>query len=67
VNNTAVSAIRRVHLSASAASQSGIACILRARGHGLGLRPPPVTLTSVESLGVTVHEGHMAENIDERS
>jgi UDP-N-acetylmuramate--alanine ligase len=69
MNDTAVRDIpQRVHLvGVGGIHMSGIARILRARGHdvtGSDLYRSPVT-AAVESLGVTVHEGHAAENIDE--
>jgi UDP-N-acetylmuramate--alanine ligase len=69
VNDTAVRAIpQRVHLvGVGGIHMSGIARILRARGHdvtGSDLSLSPVTRV-VESLGVTVHEGHAAENVDD--
>lgn len=69
MNDTAVRAIpQRVHLvGVGGIHMSGIARILRARGHdvtGSDLNRSPVT-ESVEMLGVTVHEGHAAENIDD--
>lgn len=69
MNDTAVRAIpRRVHLvGVGGIHMSGIARILRHRGHevtGSDLHLSPVT-KQVESLGVTVHEGHAAENIDD--
>ena len=69
MNDTAVRAIpQRVHLvGVGGIHMSGIARILRARGHdvtGSDLSLSPVT-EAVEALGVTVHEGHEAENLDD--
>jgi len=69
VNNTAVSAIpERVHLvGVGGIHMSGIARILRARGHtvsGSDLHLSPLT-SELGRLGVTVHEGHRADNIDD--
>lgn len=69
MNDTAIRAIpQRVHLvGVGGIHMSGIARILRARGHdvtGSDLYQSPVT-EAVESLGVAVHEGHAAENIDD--
>ena len=59
---------QRVHLvGVGGIHMSGIARILRARGHdvsGSDLVRSPVTDT-VAGLGVTVHEGHAAANIDD--
>ncbi|MFQ5472645.1 MAG: Mur ligase domain-containing protein, partial [Dehalococcoidia bacterium] len=68
MNDTVTGTIpRRVHLvGVGGIHMSGIARILRARGHtvsGSDLVMSPVT-ASVETLGVTVHEGHAAGNID---
>ncbi len=58
----------RVHLvGVGGIHMSGIAQILRARGHavsGSDLQLTPLT-RKLEDLGVTVHEGHARENIDE--
>lgn len=69
MNDTAVRAIpQRVHLvGVGGIHMSAIARILRARGHtvtGSDLHLSPMT-EAVEELGVTVHEGHRAENIDD--
>lgn len=69
MNDTAVRAIpQRVHLvGVGGIHMSGIARILMARGHdvtGSDLSRSPVT-EAVEALGVTVHEGHAAQNIDD--
>ena len=69
MNDTVTGAIpRRVHLvGVGGIHMSGIARILRARGHtvsGSDLVVSPVTAT-VETLGVTVFEGHAADNIDD--
>jgi UDP-N-acetylmuramate--alanine ligase len=69
VNDTAVAGIpQRVHLvGVGGIHMSGIARILRARGHtvsGSDLHLSPLT-SELEGLGVTVHEGHGADNIDD--
>jgi UDP-N-acetylmuramate--alanine ligase len=69
VNDTAIRSIpERVHLvGVGGIHMSAIARVLRARGHtvtGSDLHLSPMTET-VEQLGVTVHEGHAAENIDD--
>ena len=69
MNDTITRAIpKRVHLvGVGGVHMSGIARILRARGHdvsGSDLVFSPVTET-VARLGVTVHEGHAAANIDD--
>jgi len=69
VNDTAIRAIpQRVHLvGVGGIHMSAIAKVLRARGHtvtGSDLHLSPMTKT-VEQMGVTVHEGHAAENIDD--
>jgi UDP-N-acetylmuramate--alanine ligase len=69
VNDTAIRAIpQRVHLvGVGGIHMSGIAKVLRARGHtvtGSDLHLSPMTET-VERLGVTVHEGHASGNIDD--
>jgi len=69
MNDTLTRAIpKRVHLvGVGGIHMSGIARILRARGHdvsGSDLVFSPVTET-VAGLGVTVHEGHAAANIDD--
>jgi UDP-N-acetylmuramate--alanine ligase len=69
LTNTAVSTIpQRVHLvGVGGIHMSGIARILRARGHtvsGSDLHLSPLT-SELQALGVTVHEGHVAENIDD--
>jgi UDP-N-acetylmuramate--alanine ligase len=69
MNDTAVRTIpERVHLvGVGGIHMSGIAKVLRARGHtvtGSDLHLSPMTET-VERLGVTVHEGHSAGNIDD--
>jgi UDP-N-acetylmuramate--alanine ligase len=65
----AISAIpERVHLvGVGGIHMSGIARILRARGHtvsGSDLHLSPLTV-ELEEIGVTVSEGHAAEQIDE--
>ncbi|HET8944280.1 MAG TPA: Mur ligase family protein, partial [Dehalococcoidia bacterium] len=69
MNDTAVAGIpQRVHLvGVGGIHMSGIARILRARGHtvsGSDLHLSPLT-SELEGLGVTVHEGHRADNIDD--
>lgn len=69
MNDTAVRAIpQRVHLvGVGGIHMSAIAKVLRARGHtvtGSDLHLSPMTET-VERMGVTVHEGHAAANIDD--
>jgi UDP-N-acetylmuramate--alanine ligase len=69
MNDTAVRTIpQRVHLvGVGGIHMSAIARILRARGHtvtGSDLHLSPMTET-IERLGVTVHEGHAAGNIDD--
>lgn len=69
MNDTAVRDIpQRVHLvGAGGIHMSGIAKILRARGHtvsGSDLHLSPLT-ERLEGLGVTVHRGHDAGNIDD--
>jgi len=69
MNTTAVSAIpERVHLvGVGGIHMSGIARILRARGHtvsGSDLHLSPLT-RELEDLGVTVHLGHDAAYIDD--
>ena len=69
MNDTAIAAIpQRVHLvGVGGIHMSAIARILRHRGHtvtGSDLHRSPMTET-VESYGVTVHEGHRAENVDD--
>ena len=69
MNNTAVSVIpERVHLvGVGGIHMSGIAKILRARGHtvsGSDLHLTPLT-SELEGIGVTIHEGHQADNIDD--
>jgi len=69
VNDTLVGAIpQRVHLiGAGGIHMSGIAQILRHRGHtvsGSDLYLSPLT-SRLEDLGVTVHSGHDATHIDE--
>ncbi|MEX0682366.1 MAG: UDP-N-acetylmuramate--L-alanine ligase [Dehalococcoidia bacterium] len=58
----------RVHLvGVGGIHMSGIAQVLRARGHtvsGSDLTLTPLT-EKLEGLGVTVHQGHARENIDE--
>ena len=69
MNETLVGAIpQRVHLiGVGGVHMSGIAQILRHRGHtvsGSDLHLSPLT-SRLETLGVTVHKGHDAANIDE--
>jgi UDP-N-acetylmuramate--alanine ligase len=69
VNDTVVRAIpQRVHLvGVGGIHMSAIAKVLRARGHdvsGSDLHLSPLTQT-IEGLGVTVHKGHDAANIDD--
>ena len=58
----------RVHLvGVGGIHMSGIARILRARGHavsGSDLHLSPLT-SDLERIGVTVHEGHHSDNIDD--
>lgn len=59
---------KRVHLiGVGGVHMSGIARILRHRGHtvtGSDLQTSPLT-QKVEGLGVTVHRGHQAANVDD--
>jgi UDP-N-acetylmuramate-alanine ligase len=68
VNDTAVAGIPAAHLvGVGGIHMSGIARILRARGHtvsGSDLHLSPLT-SELEGLGVTVHEGHRAETLQE--
>jgi UDP-N-acetylmuramate--alanine ligase len=69
MNETLIRAIpQRVHLvGVGGVHMSGIAQILRHKGHtvsGSDLHISPLT-SRLEELGVTVHEGHAAANIDE--
>ncbi|MDO8614765.1 MAG: UDP-N-acetylmuramate--L-alanine ligase [Dehalococcoidia bacterium] len=69
MNDTAVRAIpRRVHLvGVGGIHMSAIARILRARGHtvsGSDLHLSPLT-AKLTDIGVTVHEGHDATNVDD--
>lgn len=69
MNDTAIRAIpQRVHLvGVGGIHMSAIAKVLRSRGHtvtGSDLHLSPMTET-VERMGVTVHEGHNAGNIDD--
>ncbi len=69
MNDTAVRAIpQRVHLiGVGGVHMSGIARILRALGHtvsGSDLHLSPLT-SALQEMGVTVHKGHDAANVDE--
>jgi len=69
VNETLIRAIpQRVHLiGVGGVHMSGIAQILRYRGHlvsGSDLHLSPLT-SRLEGIGVTVHRGHDAGNVDE--
>ncbi|MGZ6214493.1 MAG: Mur ligase domain-containing protein, partial [Candidatus Limnocylindria bacterium] len=59
---------QRVHLiGVGGVHMSGIAQILRHRGHtvtGSDLQSSPLT-EKIEGLGVTVHRGHQAANVDD--
>jgi UDP-N-acetylmuramate--alanine ligase len=61
---------KRVHLiGVGGVHMSGIAQILRHRGHivtGSDLQTSPLT-RKIEGLGVTVHRGHQAANVDDAS